>query len=339
MLLIRKSLMRVTRLLPATALLSALVLLGTGCAPASETDASENPAESATRTVATDYGDVVVPADPQKIVVLNYALTGYLYNLDQPVAATIPEDADGGEGAYSELWGDAPEKDGTTFLPWSVDGFDLEAILALEPDLIVGGGIGFPLFQAEQVYDELSDIAPTVLVGKSLDTWQEQFEFLADDVFDQADEYAEAVDAYEKRVAEVRESITPPEGPVVYVTFTGDGTPFPLVESVGLPKELAEVGIEPAPVFADNDFEVYGGGGDMFEISNEQAGQVITQPTLFVLGFNGDFMDARTLAENPLWSALPAFQNDSVHDLPYWSLRGDYDEALATLDIIEEMFS
>lgn len=329
--------MRSRRLLAATAVVASLALVGTACA-ASDTDADDTTAEeSATRTVTTDYGDVEVPADPQKIVVLNYALAGYLYDLDQPVTATIPEDADG-EGEFSELWGEAPEEDGTVFLPWSVDGFDLEAILAEEPDLIVGGGIGFPLFQAEQVYDELSDIAPTVLVGADLDTWQKQFSFLAEDVFDQADEYDGFVAAYEERVAEVKDAITPPAAPAAYVAYTGDGTAYALVESVGLPKELAEVGIEPAPIFADGDFEVYGGGGDMFELSTEQAGQTLTQPTLFILGFNGDFMDAETLAQNPVYAALPAFQNDSVYELPYWSLRGDYDEALATLDHLEELF-
>lgn len=332
--------MRSRRLLAATAVLAFFTLAGTACAASDSTaDAGDTATETPeTRTVATDYGDVEVPGDPQKIVVLNYALAGYLYNLDQPVTATIPEDADG-EGEFSELWGAAPEEAGTVFLPWSVDGFDLEAILAEEPDLIIGGGIGFPLFQAEQVYDELSDIAPTVLVGAELDTWQEQFSFLAEDVFDQKDEYEGFVAAYEDRVAEVKDAITAPAAPAAFVAYTADGTAYALVESVGLPKELAEVGIEPAPVFADGDFEVYGGGGDMFELSTEQAGQTLTQPTLFILGFNGDFMDAETLAANPVYAALPAFQNDSVYELPYWSLRGDYDEALATLDVIEELFA
>lgn len=329
--------MRSHRLLAATAVMASFALVGTACAASDPGAADAAAEESATRTVTTDYGDVEVPADPQKIVVLNYALAGYLYDLDRPVTATIPEDADG-EGEFSELWGAAPEEDGTVFLPWSVDGFDLEAILAEEPDLIIGGGIGFPLFQAEQVYDELSDIAPTVLVGAELDTWQEQFSFLAEDVFDQADDFDAAVTVYEDRVAEVRDAITLPEGPVAYVAYTGDGTAYALVESVGLPKDLAEIGLEPAPIFADGDFEVYGGGGDMFELSTEQAGQTLTQPTLFIMGFNGDTIDVETLASNPVYAALPAFQDDSVYELPYWSLRGDYDEALATLDHLEELF-
>ncbi|MGK9148080.1 ABC transporter substrate-binding protein [Plantibacter flavus] len=328
--------MRLTRPLIATMLVAGLAL--TGCS-ASAGSAESTGSADATRTVTTDYGDVVIPTDAERIVVLNYALAGYLYNLDVPVLATIPEDADATEGEYSEFWAEDAEEDGTEFLPWSVDGFDLEAILALEPDLIIGGGIGFPLFQAEEAYDDLSDIAPTVLVGAGLGTWQDQFAFLAEDVFDRTEEYEAALDAYDDRVAEVKDVITAPAGPVSFLTFTADGTAYALVESIGLPTEFAAVGIEPAPIFAEGDFEVYGGGGDMFELSTEQVGQTITQPSVFVMGFNGETLDVALLQTNPVYAALPAFQSGNAYDLPYWALRGDYDEAMALLDVIEQQFS
>ncbi|WP_430592419.1 ABC transporter substrate-binding protein [Humidisolicoccus flavus] len=337
--------MRFIRPLGALALLGALVL--TGCSSDTSPEASGSPEASnspssdaaADRTVTTDYGDVVVPGDAERIVVLNYALAGYLYTLDVPVFATIPEDADATEGEFSPAWAADAEADGTVFLPWSVDGFDLEAILESDPDLIIGGGIGFPLFQAEQVYDELSAIAPTVLVGKALGSWQQQFDFLANDVFDRGEEYDAAIAAYDTRVEEVAATITPPPSPVSFLTFTADGTAYALVETVGLPTEFAAVGIEPAPIFAEGDFEVYGGGGDMFELSTEQAGQVITQPTVFVMGFNGDTIDVATLMENPVYAALPAFQSSNAYDLPYNVLRGDYDDAMELLDIIESLFA
>lgn len=333
------------RMLPATiaaAMSAALLLVGcSASAGGSETGGDSGPGQGedgGSHDVQTDYGTVTVPAEPERVVVLNYALAGYLYDLDVPVTATIPEDADADEGEFSEFWAQEATENDTEFLPWSVDGFDLEAILALEPDLIIGGGIGFPLFQAEQVYDELSDIAPTVLVGSELTSWEDQYSFLAEDVFDKPEVYAEAVEAYDARVAQVRESITPPELPAAFLSIVGDGTAYALVESVGLPTVFADLGIEPAPIFADGDFEVYGGGGDMFELSTEQVGQVITQPSVFVMGFNGDTTDVATLSENPVYAALPAFQDDSAYDLPYWVLRGDYDETMALLDIVEEQF-
>lgn len=330
------------RVLPvsiATAVAAGLLLVG--CSSGDGAEAGGGSAEDragGSHDVETDYGTVTVPTEPQRVVVLNYALAGYLYDLDIPVTATIPEDADADHGEFSPFWEEQATEDGTEFLPWSVDGFDLEAILALEPDLIIGGGIGFPLFQAEEVYDELSGIAPTVLVGRELSTWEDQYSFLAEDVFDKPEVFTEAVDTYEARLQEVRESITPPELPAAFLSVVGDGTAYALVETVGLPTVFADLGIEPAPIFADGDFEVYGGGGDMFELSTEQVGQVITQPSVFVMGFNGDTADVATLAENPVYAALPAFQDDHAYDLPYWVLRGDYDETMALLDIVEEQF-
>ncbi|MFD7564289.1 ABC transporter substrate-binding protein [Streptomyces tendae] len=321
----------------AVALVATLAL--TGCAASDDSSGDGDKASATkTRTVATDYGEVKVPTEPKRVVVLNHALAGYLYDLDVPVRATIPEDADG-KGEFSPYWAKEAKEDGTTFLPWSVDGFDLEAILALEPDLIVGGGIGFPLFQAEKVYDDLSDIAPTVLVGKKLGDWRAQFSFLAEDVFGKGDVYDRHVAAYDKRIAEVKDAVEPPPGPVSFLAFTGDGTAYGLVESVGLPAEFKKVGIEPAPVFADGGFKVYGQGGDMFELSTEKAGQTITQPSVFVMGFNADTTDVATLKKNPVYGALPAFKSGHAYDLPYWVLRGDYDESMALLDIIEKEFS
>ncbi|NJP67050.1 ABC transporter substrate-binding protein [Streptomyces spiramenti] len=333
----------------AAAALALAALLLTSCSSADTSDGDGSGAggggdaatadADGTRTVTTDYGDVDVPTAPERVVVLNYALAGYLYNLDVPVVAVTPEDADQDEGSFSEFWAEDAEDAGTEFLPWTVDGFDLESVLEAEPDLIVAGGLGFPLGQAEQVYDELTGIAPTVLVGGGLTTWQDQFSFLAEDVFAKDDTYRELLAAHEERVEEVREAITPPPAPAAYVTFTADQSPYVLIEDRGLPAELAAVGIEPAPVFAEGDFEPYTSGGDMFTLSTEEVAGTLDQPTLFVTGFNADTTDVATLSGNAVYASLPSFASGDAHDLPYWVVRADYDESLALLDIIEELFS
>ena len=323
---------------PLSAVLATAVLVLSGCGSADGAAGSSGSGEEETRVVATDQGDVTVPSEPQRVVVLNYALAGYLYDLDVPVVATVPEDADG-EGAYSDFWAEDAEADGTEFLPWSTDGFDLEAVLGAEPDLIVAGGLGFPLVQAVEVYDQLSEIAPTVVVSGSLATWQEQFGFLAEDVLDRGDRYEELVAAHDQRVEEVSESITPPPGPVTFLVMTADHTPYVLIEDTGLPRTFERLGFETDPLFTENDFEPYTSGGDMFELSTEQVGQLVSAPSVFVLGFNGETVDVETLSESPVYSALPSFEEGHAYDLPYWVLRGDYDEDMALLDIIEEQFS
>lgn len=318
--------------LTAAVAVSSLALAG--CTAAEEDASSDVP----TRTVQTEQGAVEIPADPQRVVVLNYALAGYLYDLDVPVVATVPEDADA-DGEYSPFWADEAEADGTEFLPWSPDGFDLESILEQEPDLILAGGLGLPGAQAVEAYDQLSDIAATVVVSGSLATWQEQFSFIADDVFGKSDAYDAFAADYQARVEEVAAAITVPPGPFAVLTVTADGTAYALLHDAGLPLALAELGFEPAPLAEEHGFEPYREGGDMFELSTEQVAQVLTVPTVFVTGFNADTTDVATLAESSVYAALPAFADGHAYDLPYWVVRGDYDEALALLDLVEQQFA
>ncbi|KZM33650.1 ABC transporter substrate-binding protein [Oerskovia enterophila] len=297
------------------------------------------PSDAPDRVVTTDQGDVTIPGDPQRVVVLNSALAGSLFALDVPVHATIPEVPGPGGGDYPESWAKDAEADGTVILPWGEDGFDYEAILAEEPDLIVGGGQGFPAFQATQAYEQLTEIAPTVIVSNTLLTWQDQLSFLAEDVFDAADKEKDLVAAYESRVAEVAAAIELPPTPVAYVVLTSDGTPYSLPETSALPQTLAAVGLEPSPVIADNPgFEAFG-TGDSFEISTEQVSQVFTAPTVFTFTFNAPSGDVATLAQNPVYAALPAFASGNAYDLPHWAYRADYVRTMELLDVVEDMFT
>ncbi|MDR6867490.1 iron complex transport system substrate-binding protein [Microbacterium resistens] len=332
-----------SRLLPSSFL--AVIALGAGLAlagcAAPSTAAPEPSSTSAaaeTRTVTTDLGAVTIPTKPKKVVLLNYALAGYLYDLDVPVAAMIPE-ATNVEPVFSDFWSKDAEKVGTTFLPWSSEGFDLEGILALEPDLIIAGGLGFPLMQATQAYDQLSAIAPTVVVSGKLTSWQQQYEFLAKDVFDRPAVYEDALTAYDERVSEVRDSIAVPAGESVFLSFTADQRPFVLIEDRGLPAMFADLGFRPAPLFASGQYQPYTAGGDSFELSTEQAGQVLTQESLFVFGFNAETVDLATLKVNPVYAALPSFQKDQAYQFPYWSQRADYDESMKVLDLVQKQFA
>ena len=326
--------MRTRRALPAAvlALLAAIALVVSGCS------SSNDDADTATRVVTTDLGDVQVPVAPKRVVVLNFALAGYLYDLDVPVVGVTPEQTDG-DKVFSPDWAAAAERNGTQFLPWSADGFDHEAILNLEPDLIVAGGLGFPLKHATDAYAELSRIAPTVVVSGELTEWRTQYEFLADKVFAKPEKFREAVAAYDRRIEEVKGRITVPPGESVFLSVLADGRAFVLIEGRGVPKEFERLGFRPAPLFASGRFKPYTAGGDSFELSTEQVGQVVTQDSAFVMGFNGDTASVAKLRAQPIWAALPAFTANRAYDLPYWVQRSDFHEAMKMLDIVEEKFA
>ena len=312
-----------------------LITACTGPSNTSDEDSSANGSE--TRTVATEQGEVEVPADPQRVVVLNYALTGYLFDLDVPVVATTPEVTES-DGELSPFWSEKAEAQGTEFLPWSNDGFDLEAIIAADPDLIIAGGIGFPLKHATDSYDRLQDVAPTVLVSGDKQTWQDQFSFISSDVLGRQADYEKFESAYEDRVAEVKDNISIPEGEISILTLDSKDTPYILFEGKSLSAELEPLGFTTAPLFEENDIEPYTAGGDMFGPSLEVLPDVLRSETVFVVGFNNASIGVDDLKDETPYDRVPAFESGQAYDLPYWAMRGDYDEAMALLDIVEEMF-
>ncbi len=324
--------------LAAIAIATGLVLSGCAAPSSSTPEKTAASSEASTRVVKTDLGNVTIPTKPKRVVLLNYALAGYLYDLDVPVTAMTSE-ATNTDAKFSDFWAEDAEAAGTEFITWSPEGFDLEGILALKPDLIVGGGLGYPLMMATKAYDQLSAIAPTVVVSGKLTEWQQQYEFLADSVFGKRDVYEKALASYDAKVQKVRDAIEPPAGESVFLSFTADQRPFVLIEDRGLPKMFTDLGFRPAPLFASGKFTPYTAGGDSFEISTEQAGQLLTQDSLFVFGFNAETVDLATLRKNPVYAALPAFQKDQAYQFPYWSQRADFDESMKLLDLVQQQFA
>lgn len=317
----------------------AAALLLTACAGTPETeDASATPSEETTRVVSTEQGEVTIPASPERVVVVNANLTGYLYALDIPVHASFSE-SNANDSEYPS-WAEYAEEDDTTLLSWSPDGLPLEEILAEAPDLIIGGGQGLPAGQARDAYEELTQIAPTVLLSADLLSWQDQLSFIAD-VFDVPDRESELLDAYKERVEEISASIALPENPVVYLMLLADGSPFLLPEDSQLPQTLADLGFEPDTVVADHPDYVDAafGTGDSIELSREQITQAFTAPTLFYLGWNGVVPEADALTGDPIYSTLPAVVGSNSFELPYWAYRADYLRTLALLDLVEGEFS
>lgn len=108
-----------------------------------------------TQRVTDTRGEIAVPAQPQRVVVLDTASLDTLTLLDFPVAA-VPQSG----VTYPDFMARYTTQDyvsaGTLFEP------DYEKLSQLDPDLIITGG------RARDAYAELSKLAPTIDI--SLDT-------------------------------------------------------------------------------------------------------------------------------------------------------------------------
>lgn len=194
----------------ALAALAALTLAATafaGCAR-SDTVAEENPhyttepTDTFPVTVEHRYGETVVPAEPQRVVVVGVTEQDILLELGvTPIATTewYGEQPSATWPWATELLGDAEPEVLT-----QSDGLEFEKIASLKPDLIVGPNAGL----TEEDYDKLSAIAPTISSLPDTEAyfsdWQEQTRLVASAVGRSAlgEELIEGVeDAYAEAAA------------------------------------------------------------------------------------------------------------------------------------------
>lgn len=175
----------------ASATLVATLALA-GCSGASENTDSSSGAEgsSDTRSVEHARGTAEVPSSPQRVVVLEPVELDTAVALGvTPVGAAVASNI---AGIPEYLGVDGVEPVGTVPEP------DLEAIAALEPDLILGTET-----RHSKLYDQLESIAPTVFLEAHSDPWQENM-LVIGDALGKKDEAQELVDGFNDRCEEIK---------------------------------------------------------------------------------------------------------------------------------------
>ena len=186
----------------------------TSCALPAPPDAGQ-PA-SGTRSVVHTSGTTEVPADPQRIVVLDLTAMDAVCALGlwERVVGTAFTPIDPG---YFDYLGT-----GIAQLPsvGSGDLPDLDRVAQAQPDLILGSSVDTDL------YDRLDAIAPTVTVGSDPVFWRQQF-LRVGDALGRRDAAQRVLDDYLAAAAEVGSALASPQTQASIVRFTGEG---PVVE-------------------------------------------------------------------------------------------------------------
>ena len=145
--------------------LTAALALGVGLTACGESDPVGGAGTGETREITHAMGTTKVPAEPKRVVVLDTDKIDTALSLGvTPVGA-----ATAGEAKSWPTYFGADKLAGITEVGVLTEP-DLEAINALNPDLILGSK-----FRQEKFYDELAKIAPTVFTEKVGITWKENF--------------------------------------------------------------------------------------------------------------------------------------------------------------------
>lgn len=279
-------------ILASFAIVGLLAACGDGDGGGGEATGSDT---AGTRTVEHAMGRTDVPAEPERVVVLDSSFLDAALALDvTPVGAT---EASAGFGMPAYLADKVPDIEvvGLTDEP------SLEAIAVLEPDLILGAKV-----RHEQLYEELSGIAPTVFSESSGTDWKDGLAVTAD-ALGAEDEAAELLGAYQARAEEVGQRVG------------AAGTRLSMVRFL-LPDEiriygprtfsgsiLTDVGFD----LGDHDWDEY----SMAYVSAEQLGAVDAD-VVFSTSYGGtgsaDFKAAFGPVE-PIWKTVPAVAEGRQH--------------------------
>ncbi|MFB8350379.1 ABC transporter substrate-binding protein [Streptomyces niveus] len=190
-----------TRRIGVAAAVTALAVSLSACGGNGSDDKPAGKAGSGgTHAVKTAMGEVKVPDEPERVVVLDTdALDSAITLGITPVGATTAV-ADTPFSTYlpQDKLGDI-EAVGLIAEP------NLEAIAALKPDLILSSKV-----RDEKNYKPLSEIAPTVFSDTTGPNWRENFELHADALGKSA-EAKKITDAYDARVKELTTTLGGPE--------------------------------------------------------------------------------------------------------------------------------
>jgi iron complex transport system substrate-binding protein len=318
------------RQLAVLSLASALVLVacgdgGTG-GTSGETSSGNGtpPAEVSDpfpRTVRHAMGETQIPTKPSRVVVLD---TGELDSVTAfgitPVGAVRAPVEDG-------LLDYLQDQTEGTELVGTIAEVNLEAVAALRPDLILSSKL-----RHEELYDELSQIAPTVFTETVGVVWKDNLQVHAE-ALGFEDEAAEMLADYENRADELGQRLEEERGElptVSMVRFLPDETRlYQKASFIGT--ILEDVGLPRPPSQDVDDFAA--------EISAEQLEQADAD-LIFTAHYGPeDDTTKGDLTSSPLWQNLGAVQRGDVHDVPddYWMLGIGIQAANLVLDDIEEM--
>ena len=310
-------------------LVAAVLLVGlTACATDADagTAAAGDTTSTDTRTIDTAYGEVDVPAEAQRVVAVSYDTSWQLAVVG--VTPVAMQDY----SAYAESFtADQQELIAETDTVGAFFDLNIEAVLAAEPDLIVGDVLEID----EATFEKLSKIAPTVIFeGDYRGDWRNIGGSIANAV-GASDEFESTRDTYDAELTRLQEtyadvlarpwaaigdgdveggfSVLYPGGSVGALFFDDLGATF----ASGIPEQEE------------------GDKGWMY-ISPELTTTVLSGAEIIVTGADpvGELSDSLAgTVTTPLFSALPAAVSGDVYGV--WSSVTDYGTALQWLETVE----
>lgn len=247
------------------------------------------------KTIVHDFGTTELKKAPKRIVILDNLYGEILDPLDiTPVGATTGQ-ADSQE--FSTLFKKQYKDAKVVSVGWQGNP-DLDKIAELKPDLILITG------EQEDLYDELSEIAPTV--GYQINTdenWDyHETSLKVAEIFDKRDEMKKDLDRLDAREAVFAENVKAKFGnqKLMYLRVTDNYIRYYAYGHFGYLYDT----------YHFNRAETFN-PDDMFQVIDPDKLKDINPDLLIVQADSQELLDNK-LKNSPVWTSLKAVQNNKV---------------------------
>lgn len=247
------------------------------------------------KTIVHDFGTTELKKAPKRIVILDNLYGEILDPLHiTPVGATTGQ---ANSQEFSTLFKKQYKDAKVVSVGWQGSP-DLDKIAELKPDLILMTG------EQEDLYEELSEIAPTV--GYQINTdenWDyHETSLKVAEIFDKRDEMKKDLDRVDARKAVFAENIKAKFGnqKLMYLRVTDNDIRYYAYGHFGYLYDT----------YHFNRAETFN-PDDMFQVINPDKLKDINPDLLIVQADSQELLDNK-LKNNPVWSSLKAVQNNKV---------------------------
>ncbi|HHT0988514.1 iron-enterobactin ABC transporter substrate-binding protein [Enterobacter roggenkampii] len=288
------------------------------------------------RQVTDSRGVHTLESKPTRIVSTSVTLTGSLLAIDAPVVAsgaTTPNNRVADGQGFLHQWGDIAKQRKVARL--YIGEPSAEAVAAQMPDLILISATGGD--SALALYDQLSAIAPTLIINYDDKSWQALLTQLGA-ITGHEKQAAERIAAFDKQLAQVKQQMTLPPQPVNAIVYTAAAHSANLWTAESAQgKLLHQLGFMLADLPAGLQTSTsQGKRHDIIQLGGENLATGLNGEGLFV--FAGDEKDVAAIYANPLLAHLPSVKNKRVWALGTETFRLDYYSAMLVLQRLNSMF-
>lgn len=277
---------------------------------------------SAERIIQHAMGATQVPDAPEKVVTLTNETTEAALAVGvTPIGAAASWY---GDPWYAHLGTRLSE---TTELGTEL-AVDLEALAVLEPDLIIGSRK-----RDEEIYDQLSAIAPTVLIA-GIGDWKGNLSFVAE-TLGREEAAAAALAGFDNKVEHLKQSLGEQTQEVISVVRFVPGQTYLYQADSFLGRILKEVGFSRPALQSEEGLAVAVGSESIPDMDGDKLVWLA-----YDTGEGKGDATAANMLDHPLWSQLKAVETGSVHKVNdgVWATAGGYFAAQAMLDDLARIY-